>query len=278
MAKISFPRVVLIAFLCAYMIALPGCNGKNPSTPDDTPPNIPAPSQTMQLDRDVLDLFTPGGLGKSSQILPKQNWLTAAFIVWAFNIAVLVGLSIPALATAAALSVEPTLETDGKWHWVYSYPATNPTLELELTGQVKPQVIEWEMFVTRQLPTPLTDFLWYRGESKINGESGFWLFFNDRKPAESAEIVQIDWQVKADLDRTLQFSDKNVDSDGFGNTLTYSIKDSIATVLFAEAASSDTTKISWNTETQAGYIITPDYNNGAQACWDENLDNTDCSN
>ncbi len=282
MQNVSFSKVIVIAFLCAYMAVLPACNkDSNPSTAGETAPELPS-IETMQLDQQLLNFFTTSVtqtvLGKTNQTLPRQNWLTAVFVVSVFNVLVLAGLAIPVAATSAALSVEPTFESDGKWHWNYTYQGPLQTHDLELTGQVLPGKTVWEMYVTRQLPTELNHFLWYSGEAEISGENGFWVFYDDTKPNENAEVIGIDWTVNSETDREITFTDRNVDSPGLGNTLNYDLLTPNVTMTIVNATAGDSTEVSWNMDSGEGHIIAPDYNDGNKACWNSTQENIDCVN
>lgn len=263
-------------FVCFFMVYLLGCGNETPTGSNEQAPDIP-PLGTMSID---LSFFNTQGSRQTGtridQVLDKNNFITAVAVVTTFNLAVLVGISVPVAATSVALSVEPTLQSDGKFHWNFSYPKNNPTLTLELTAQVLPGVVNWEMFVSRQLPTPLKNFLWYEGQNQINGTSGYWQFYDDKKPTEKHKTVRIDWQYVSEDNRTLTFLNNNEDDQGFGDKLTYSIEGDDVGMLFFRAATKDTIEVAWNKTNGEGYIIAPFYNSGQKSCWDSNQNDVTC--
>lgn len=208
----------------------------------------------------------------------KTNFLTAVAVVSFFNLAVLAGISAPAAATAAALSTDPTFESDGKFHWNFTYSEGIFNFSLELTAKVNATAVAWEMFVSGQFQTQLDHVLWYDGESQLDRSSGFWQFYNLSKPTTNHETVKIDWNYAADDDRTLTFTDNNSESLGMGNCLRYQVAGDDVSMVFFDVMSSDSTQVVVNSATGAGYIIKPNYNNGEKACWDETQEDIPCAN
>ncbi len=276
--KVSKKHKLLSVVLALYMSVLPSCAGNNPATSDETPPTLPS-QETMQMSQEDLSLFLSGNMGAQAdnQVLTKQNWGTAAVIVAVFNLAVFVGMVIPVAATAAALSHEPTLEADGKFHWKYAYANAINNLEVELIGQALPSVVNWEMYVTSTAPA-LNNYLWYDGQHQIDGKSGYWQFYDAANPNTQNNLVRIDWQHPSENEATLQFLNNKTDAPGFNDTLTYSVKDDSVSVEILDASNQNSTHIAWHRQTRQGYIIATNYNNGAKACWDSNLDDVVCTN
>ncbi len=276
--KIATGDKCLIVLLCFYMAVLPSCSSDGPTDPGDVAPEIP-PLTTMSMD---FSLFPEDGgkasLGDAALQFTQANFLRAVLTVTIFNVAVLAATAIPVAATAAALSANPTLEDDGKFHWEFTTTTNNQTLTLELVGEVRPSVVHWEMFVSRQLPTPLDKFRWYEGDSAIDGGSGFWQFYNDSHPNEQRNHGRIDWEYISDDDRTLMFTNNNPDDQGVGSTLTYEVMSPDISVEFLNAGAQDTVKAAWNNQTGEGYIIDPNFNNGEKSCWDENQQDVQCTN
>jgi hypothetical protein len=205
------------------------------------------------------------------------NFLAAFVVVTVFNAAVIVALTIPAAAIAAALSVDPTFESDGKFHWNFSYPENNPTLALELTAEVGLQGVVWEMFVTSQTHSPpLNNFRWFDGESELDGESGTWQFYDDRQPSQTIPTTLIEWEFVSESDRTLTFNNVHQGMPGFGDVLRYQVAGEDVSMLFVQASTSDSVNISWNMTTEEGFIIAPEYRNGEKSCWDSNQNDVDC--
>jgi hypothetical protein len=117
--------------------------------------------------------------------------------------------------------------------------------------------------------------VWYHGETRLDNEAGFWVF-NDLEALGYPEVARIDWEVGAEDDRRLVMS---VTGDGHadeGDTLTYDIDGTSASVELWDASEGHEVEIVWDMVTGAGRITAPAYNDGAPACWDENRDDTVC--
>ena len=61
-----------------------------------------------------------------------------------------------------------------------------------------------------------------------------------------------------------------------GDYIDYTYQDSLKTAIYYDNSENEQTKIQFNVDTKAGYIISPDFNNGNKACWDENLQDVAC--
>ncbi len=258
------------------LLPLLGC-GTSPNAPKPEEPSIPSPQMTMLIDLGIFGGSQQTAKASPDEVLTKQNFITAAAVVTAFNTAVLAGLSVPALATAAALSVKPTFEDDGKFHWKYTYDDGVFSLTLELTAKVGENTVEWEMFVTGNFERPLENFLWYDGQSDFEATAGHWQFYDPNQPDRRVQHVRIDWTVQAEDDRTLTFLNNNENSPRFGDTLTYTVKGDDVTMTFVQAATGATIEVAFNRSTREGYIIAPNYKNGEKACWDGNLEDVACA-
>ncbi len=260
--KTSIINNVLIFFMCGYLAFLPGCKSDSTTNSQNTPPNA-IPQETMMFD--ISDFPTQG----TSSALSKGQGPThakAAFAVVVVNVWVFLGLAVPVLATAHAFNDPdgPSFdEATGKWHWENSGEFVNQTINLELTGQINGDVINWEFFVTRSLPTPLDRFLWYIGETRIDGTQGFWQFYDETKPEANHNNLKIDFVYNSVDDRTLIFENNNTENAGFGDMLTYSVDGVNFSMTLVDVSESKTTEIAWDKSTGEGYID----ENGTRECW-----------
>jgi hypothetical protein len=247
-----------------------GC-GDSSTNPEDNPPEIP-PIETMTMD---VSFFAGANL-QSSTPTTKQNFLTAALVVTGFNVAVIAGLFVPTVATAAALSEDPVLGEDDRFHWTFFFEQVSPVISVDLSAQVNQAIVDWQMVVDRQVPPILIDFLWYDGESRIDGTSGHWQFYSVENRVQPNPAVRIDWEFQSEDDRTLTFANNDQASAGLGDWLRYEVLADDFAVTFFNASDTTTTEIVWNQGNGAGSILAPNYNNGERACWDENHDDVGC--
>jgi len=271
--KDQFLILIFILHLAFFLVS---CGSDSPTSSDDTPPEIP-PTGTMTID---LSTFFAGGnaAAPADQLHgSNQNFITALAVVTFVNAFVVLGLSVPVAVTAAALSVEPTLEADGKFHWVYTQTVQGSTITAELTADVGPSVVHWEMHITGQIgATSYDNFLWYEGDGNGQGTSGFWQFYDASQPNSQVEFVRVDYDYTSDTDKTLTFENNRQGDPGFGSTIDYAANENTVTMTVFRADQDKTIEISWDRMTGEGYILAPDYNNGEQACWDENQQDVAC--
>jgi len=259
----------LIGFLCVQLVVLPACND-NPNSAGDTAPEIP-PIGTMTAD---ISFFNDNNqsLQKTSDA-QSNHFAQAVLRVGIINLVVLVGSAIPVAATAAAFSVEPVLQEDGKFHWLKTLP--NFKTDLELTAQVNPGTIDWEMLVTRETP-PLDNFRWYEGQNQIDGKTGQWIFYDDKQPEENVQTVRVDWDYTDENQRELTITNVKTGDPYNGNWIKYKVDGDDVTLIYYDASDDAQVEISWNRADKTGYLIDPAYNDGNKSCWDAQKVNVDC--
>lgn len=262
------------AVLVLAHLALVSCKDDPASSPPQQPALPPAASMTTDL-----SLFVPPS-GPSKAFNPNlagANFLNAAARVTFINAGVIVGLSAPVAVFAAAASQTPTQGADGKYHWQYTSTVKAITYTADLAGSVDGRTQEsvWEMRITATA-LGLNNFLWYDGRAKLNNSSGYWDFYDPAQPATSVKAVHLTWTYASNTDATLSFE---IVKDGVpekGDKLEYVVAGNLTTITFTDASPVQQVVISWDRITRAGYLIAPDYNNGAKSCWDTNLDDVAC--
>ena len=72
---------------------------------------------------------------------------------------------------------------------------------------------------------------------------------------------------------TLTFTNVRAGALDVGDRLTYEVNSNAHVVRFLDASAPATAEIGWNAATGAGYLLAPNYNGGARACWDASLQN-----
>lgn len=268
-------RFLILLFVLNLACFLISCGSDNPAGSGDTAPDIP-PSGTMTID---LSTFFQSGTVPVTHALygSNQNFATAFITVTFVNVFVVLGLSAPVAVTGAALSVDPTLEDDGKFHWVYSQTVQGSTVTAELTAEVVGSQVHWEMTITGQIgSTQYDNFLWYEGDGNGQGTVGSWQFYDPSQPDNQVQFIKVEYQYNSETDRTLTFTNNHPGDPGEGSTITYVVDGESVSMTVFRADLDKTVEVSWNRTTGEGYIIAPDYNNGEKACWDENQEDVTC--
>ncbi|MBN2413000.1 hypothetical protein JXQ31_15035 [candidate division KSB1 bacterium] len=251
-----------------------GCE-KNPTDtmPETTAPTLP-PAGSMTLDVSMFNSNT-GSLAKAASPESKSNFNNAVIRVALINTAVLTGMAVPTAVFVAAITEKPTLEPDGKFHWVYVVQYGTMTFKAELTGwvDITDNKIKWEMFITNNAYKPaLENFKWYEGWSNLENDKGQWVIYNPQKPAAPEKVIQLDWQYNNENDRNLIFTNVSGNENGNGDILKYTVLNTDCKIEFFDKSENFNSIIFWDSVTTAGYLQVPNYNNGQPAYWDENHD------
>src|SRR5262249_22768134 len=147
------------------------------------------------------------------------------------------------------LSEHPKKEGD-TWIWDKTFPLAGWAAELR--GHLDSK-LELEMRVTglRGDSTAIKDFLWFTGSHEAT--HGLWTIYD---PKQTGPVVTIDWSRASSTDKNLTFTNVTVGQEGSGDTLTYSLKGSIAQMAIhdardAQGNSADFT-VTWDEITGAG--------------------------
>jgi hypothetical protein len=262
-------RVRWVGVLALVPVLLSAC--KDSAEPDaGTPPDLP-PVASMQMD---LSFFSqPGGSPVVQSSMVGMNWTAAALRVGVANLAVSLVLAVPVATWAAAGSQTPTVE-DGKWQWRFSAQEGGVTYGSHVTGWLDGSESVWEMRITNSA-LGLDEFLWYDGRAALAGTSGYWSF-HDPAAGSGTEAGRIDWTHASGSEWQVAFTNTNGASPDLGDTLTYDASGTARSVTFVDVSTGQTTQVSWDSVTKAGWLIAPGYNNGLKACWDSALNDTSC--
>jgi hypothetical protein len=271
----AFPKNKLLSLgvMIIFLMGLTTCE-KEPTEPGDVAPELP-PVQSMQADLSFFKTTPNFTLNKT--ILSKHNYIAAAARVVVINTTVILASVVPTTVLAAALSQQPTLKEDGKWHWIFTAKEGLNTFSVDLAGWIDTPNVEvvWEVYISSNTHTPdLDHFLWYHGRSKIGNKEGWWIFHDDKSPDSLVEVIKVDWEIPDENESELIFSNVKLASNEYGDYLKYGIELTDRFLIYFDASENRTNTIYWNAETKAGYIEWFDYNDGVKSDWDENLEDT----
>ena len=256
-----FGRIIASVLVVAH-VALVSCSDDPVSSKPQQPTLPPVASMTVDLSG-----LSPSSTAKIAQ--PGLNFTNAALRVVIINATVGIVLSVPVAVFAAAASQTPTLGSDAKYHWQYTTTVNGNSFTANLAGSVDLSTQEsvWEMRIS-STALALNNFLWYDGRAKLNGSSGFWDFYDTAQPNTKAGVLHLDWTYASTTAATLSFEVIKVGAAELGDTLDYIVAGTTIKIVLVDASAAETTEISWDRVTTAGYLIAPNYNGGVKACWD----------
>ncbi len=266
-------KLLTLGILIIFLIGLTTCE-KEPTEPEDVAPELP-PVQSIQADLSFFKTNPNFTLNKAT--LSKNNFFVAAARVAFINTPVFLASLVPTAVLLAALSQQPTLKEDGKWHWIFPAEEGLNTFSVDLAGWIDTPNVEvvWEVYISSNTHTPVLDhFLWYHGRSKIGNKEGWWIFHDDKSPDSLINVIRIDWEIPDENESELIFTIVKESIDEYEDYLKYGIELTDRFIIYYDKSENRANTIYWNAETKAGYIEWFNYNDGAKSFWDENLEDT----
>ncbi len=275
MKKTLLNQLFVVALIAVHVL-MTACD-KNPASPDNQQqPTLP-PQSSMAMDLSDFNQALPKGQAEASAI--GQNFITARLTVATINLAVATILSVPTLTFAAAISQQPVLKEDGKFHWIFNVNDGPKTFKADLAGWIDVPATEavFEMRISTTGVTPaLTDFLWYEGRAKLDNKTGYWEIYDALRPASAIKVLRIDWQATDQTHANLELTAIEQGVATYGDKVTYNTNGAGRTVIYYDASENTTVTIEWDAITKAGYIKAPNYKGGEKACWDSQLNDATC--
>ena len=263
-------KVSAITALLLAAVFIASCSD-DPASADEEPPQMPPP-QSMEMD------FSAFNTQKVVQQKAKsaENFSRAAITALILKGVVDVNLAIPRVLLAAANNADANLNADGEWEWSFSKTARDTSFEVSLLASRTDQdSVNWELYVTNP-SLDLNNQLLFDGTTSADGTEGSWSYYNWKNSANQQQVSQVDWIVAAEDEVQLRLEVTSDRNGHQGDYIDYTYQDSLKTAIYYDNSENEQTEIQFNVDTKAGYIISPDFNNGNKACWDENLQDVAC--
>lgn len=262
------------ALLLIGALVFTSCKDDPASLNNDEPPPLP-PTESMEMD---FSTFENNQAQKSEADQQNvNNFAQAAFRALIAKAVVNVNLAIPKVILEAASNAEAELNENEEWVWSYGRTAGNDTFEVRLVAsRESADEVNWQFFVTNS-SLNIDDKLFFSGSTNTEGIVGTWIYYNLLNSEEDEAVSQITWSVNGEDDVELRLEVVSDRNGRQGDFLEYTFDGTIKNVIYFDADKEETTELEWNTETNAGFIIAPDFNNGEKACWDENFADVACS-
>ena len=259
---------------CSMAVLVFGCSDS--TAPEGDPPDLPP------LNSFVIDFadFTGAPLNAAEVPLSDQmagsNWGRAAVVVGVWNIALTVTLATPVAAFLAAFTQQPE-GSDGAWVWQYNFMALGVQHTARLEASPVTAGIRWEMYITKE--GEFEDFLWYWGESNLQGTSGTWSLNMD--PSNPTDFIDIVWNQTASRETfNTRFTNVIPDAAENGAYIYHGVTGDSPYDAFYQIYSvvnDNLTEIEWNRTTKEGRTKDPlHFGDSEWRCWDSLLNNIAC--
>ncbi len=244
---------------------LAGCNEAAPTAPVSEAPTLP------DSDRLGFD-FSFFHHSQKTLAADQQNYLNAIIRVAVIQVVTQFVLAPPIAAFALAVHTIPSPQPDGSWLWVYTWVNGSEEVQVRLRGMEAGGGVDWEMrFTALHENPPAMNELWFEGSTRDDGDNGTWTFYDyaiEGKPA----VGQIEWDNWQDGSELI-YTDLYENPD---DELAYRIDGDDYAIEFTDASEGTDWFIRWDDATGAGSLQVPDYNDGEEACWDENQEDIEC--
>ncbi len=234
---------------------------------DDVTPVVPS-AESMTIDLSDFNNNAKSNAG--------SNFNNAIFRAGIARFIIDANLLIPRVLVNAAQNENPETVAEGEYQWRYSAENGEDDFSVLLTAEVDAEDnVEWNFYVTTSATDPpLNNFLFFSGEAEYDGTEGSWTYFDNQVNGPVSEIT---WDVDEDGSVELDFSVLSDRNGNEGSEINYDFDGTIKTLVYVDGSSGDTTTIEFNTDTNVGFIISPNYNEGVKSCWDENFEDIPCS-
>ncbi len=239
----------VLALTTALSLALVGC-GK------EDPPSLP-PSDSMEIPAFGAD--TSGAL--SLQGSPGANYQLAAGAVGFVTGALWLALLPPRSVFLQVLAQRAEQDGDD-WVWTKNYLLGNTA---ELRGRVQ-DGLQLELHFTGTVgQSTFDDFIWFTGQH--HATEGQWVFYDPTAPTDA--VLTIDWARASATDKDLVFTAVKQGVDTYGDSISYSLKGTTASMTLHDALNSQgveaTFSVEWDTADGSGMMTGAD---SATYCWD----------
>ncbi len=275
--------------LTLIMIFATSCEKSTEINEQGTSPELP-PLESMAIDFEAFE--DNGTSGKATTLVydnkaPNGNWVFSRIVVGVWSSALYTTLAVPVASFQAAFTQTPEKISEDTWQWTYSVGGFTSEYTARLTGQLTANGVAWNMYITKMGIEGFDEFLWFSGNSALDGDSGFWIL--NQGPERPDPMLRIDWERAGDEIGNIRYTwvrelDDQENDDLFLNSyLEYGLQEGTFDAYF-NAYVYDTNlqeftevDIEWSRNTFEGRVRAMAYFEDENwRCWDSNGDDIAC--
>ena len=277
----SNTRIFLYALASVAIICVFSACKSSTDPYSDVPPELP-PAEAMQMAFTLfsgsqnLGITFTDDAGDANIETPFSNFLQASVRAIVINGVLAANTALPASVLVSAELIEPELNENGEWEWSYTVDAFNRTADVRLTGTDEDGGVRWNVYIT-QSELSIDNLLLFTGLSSSDNSSGSWTYFDPAAGSDSTEqISELMWSYAGSEDYSLQLEILTDRNNKLGDILSASQAGSVNQAAYIDAGDNTQTEVEWNRDTNEGYLISPNYNNGVKSCWNRMFVNSSC--
>jgi hypothetical protein len=269
-------RLFSLLIISIFMVS----NCKDSTKPDPDPPVLP-PLSAIEMDLSSLtNSGTPKlALGKTfdnNSVMVGTNWVYAAGTVGFWTTLTGITLSVPTAAFVATINEEPEYLGELRWKWTKNFQVLFFQYTAELYGELDNSVIDWEMHISKA--GVYQDFLWFTGQSNLDGSGGTWTFYESYE--NQVELVEVDWNYYSVGVGNLHYQVIKEMAENKNSYIFYEFdndEDYNAEYTLYNSVNANTINVEWHRINRNGRVKSPvNFGDELWHCWDENRDNIEC--
>jgi len=272
--------ISLSMLMIVYVLIQSSCKKDHDRHDQGNPPQIP-PSSTFLMKFSELDSAKiPGGIYKTELDSKSvySNYLYSAGNVFVWNAIITVGLAVPVASFLNSFNYQAVWNnSENAWIWQYSFTVYSDQFTAKLKAKIVGNQVHWEMYISNQ--NGFQDFLWYSGDSMIDGTEGTWTLYDN--PISNTELLGILWHRNVSLG-TSDITYTNIVPGGpeNGGYISYGITtDSIYNAYYDifNKGKNNHTNIKWNQTYKNGRVCDSlHFGDTNWHCWDVDYTNIVC--
>lgn len=261
------PLIRLAPTLVLLLVFVVGCDTV---TQQEAKPPTLIPAQAFTVQAELFD-----DQEQSDETGIDTHAMIAQLRVWPVTTALAEHLTLPAAVTEAALEQEPATEDDA-WVWTATTATEEGEVEFVLSGTFRDDHVDWSMHVTETTSDRDSTFLLYTAKTAPDGSAGSWrLYAPDDDTTQ--HVLGAEFEVEKKEEKEIVFQVPETASEHAGDEVVYVQEGDERSFQWVQVGDQREHTIVWDAETHAGSIAATNYNDGEKACWDEALQNEECS-
>ena len=278
MIRINKSTLKIILIISILLFTFLSC--EDSTEPDPDPPTIP-PQSAISMDLSSLtDNSNPKislvKMSDKSSTMVGTNWVYAAGTVGFWTTVTGVTLSVPTAAFVATINEDPEYLGDLRWKWTKNFQVLLAQYTAELYGEINGTIVNWEMYISQT--GGYSDYLWFTGESNIDGSGGTWTF--NKSVEEPVDYLHVEWNILPRFG-DLKYEVVQTGAENEGSYIFYALypgEDYNAACTLFNSVNTNMINVEWHRINRDGHVKSPAYfEDELWHCWDENRDNIECN-
>ena len=268
-------RILPLFTLTFVLIFIFSCSDS--SSIDPNPESVPqVPSvKSMEVDLSIFASDQPDSNATENQ----ANYEAAASSISNIRAVINRNINLALNLFEQADTAQAEKVSEGKWQWKFTSKQGDGDVKLNykvrlVALQQANEELKWDFYLTSPVQ-PGGEMHYITGLSNNAVTKGTWTYHSfGRAGQPSHEMAELDWKIDESKNLNMQLQ-LLADNNFKDSQMNYQTDGAVRRIVLAPSEAGETT-IEFNAETNAGFIITPEYNNGEKACWNSNFENTAC--